>query len=125
MLVNNMTQLYMKAWRITFYSLAVLPLIFIVSLLALYFQTAYTVGYLPYFNHPEQYNTWGGNFLSPIVLGSFVMSLYSFCLWVILLLIHFFNKNKEQAFKAKIVSAVTYLSAYGLMFSDAFSWYLD
>jgi hypothetical protein len=115
----------MKIWKIIFYSFSAFPLLFILSLSAFYIHSASILGHFPSYRNPEPANIYVYNYYSPVILVGFISSMYSFALWLVLIIIHLLISKDKQVNTAKIISGAAYLLAYLLMFSRAFGWYLD
>jgi hypothetical protein len=115
----------MKAWKITFYILAIIPLLFISPILIFYFHTAYHVGHLPTYGNPDPKYSDLYNIYSPIVNFSISLWIFSVLPWLALLLIHSSKKDKEHLLRIKGWGGIFYLIAFLLLFSVVFEWYVD
>lgn len=115
----------MKAWKITFYTFTILPLSFIVSLLAFYFRAANILGHTPAYNQPDPkeldiYSTY-----APFIDISASIWLFSFLPWLILVVVYLLVNRKDIWWKPIIMMGVVQLVAVRMLFSGIFEWYVD
>lgn len=115
----------MKIWKIAFNIIGILPLFFILSILTFYFHTAHRVGHLPTYGNPDPKYTGLYNHYSPLIHFTFLVWILSVLPWIIMLLVHFFKKDKEQLQNIKGWGAIFHLIAFIILLSTIFEWYVD
>lgn len=78
----------MKILKLLFYSMGVLPLGYVVSLLAFYFHAKRVLGYAPAPGQPDPKELAIYSVYDPFISWTFGKWFYSFLVWVILLIIY-------------------------------------
>lgn len=115
----------MKFWRISFYTLGIIPLGFIISLLAFYFNATKILGHFPSYENPDPKELSIYDSYSSAITFTFELWAYSILIWLLLLIAHMVIKRKETDWKLIIKSGLGHLCAILLFFSEITLWFAD
>jgi hypothetical protein len=85
----------MKYWKISFYGLGILQILFCVSMLTFYFHAALILGYLPKYNQPDPAELDIYKHYLPIITWSGNVWIVSFLFWFLLTITYLILKRKQ------------------------------
>lgn len=115
----------MKAWKITFYILAITPWPFIGSLMAFYIHATKILGYGPSYDMPDRGTLAISRYYSPYIDYTGSVWIWSFMAWLTLGIAYLAIKRKQVEWRPVIVGAIGQFFAVCLLFSGIMEWYLD
>lgn len=117
----------MKAWKITFYSLSIIPLVFALSMLTLYIRLWSHVGYAPGFGgkYPYYSEISPDQLQNDVLVLSLVGSGLALFLTAPLILMYLFVNRKNIIWHPVVVCISSFAVGFLVAQSDLLNWYLD
>ena len=115
----------MKYWSTSIYGLGIIPLMFIISLLAFYFHAALIIGRFPTYGHPDPKSLEIYDIYSPIVHLASAVWLCSLILWLIIIVTYVITKRKQIIWKPVIMGFLAHVFATFLILSRVMEWFVD
>lgn len=114
----------LKLWKIAFYVLGIFPALFIISLLTFYMHAGLINDYKSVSGiHPNEFPFYDA-YAYTIGYG-WIASVFSFLVWMILLLLHITQGKNKITWKPVGISLTLYLIALILTFSQIMEFAMD
>lgn len=116
----------MKIWKLLFYILGSLPLGYTISLMAFYLHAKQVLGYTPAAGlpDPKELNIYSD--YHPFIHWIGEIWLYSFLVWVILIIIYLGKYGRETLISAPVIfSCIGQFCGIDMFLSDISVWYMD
>lgn len=115
----------MKNWKIYFYGLGTIPIVWSISLLTFYIHSGLILGRLPRYNQPDpkELIIYSDYYSIINLIGNFWI--YSLILWLVLIAVYLIAKSKPIIWKPIIISALGQICAISLILSGIGEWYAD
>ena len=115
----------MKIWKALFYFLAIIPLAFIVLLMAFYFNAAQVHGHTPSYNNPDPKELDIYKAYAPYIDWTAEAFLYSLLVWFALTIIYLITMRRRIEWTPLIISGTGHVFGLLLLLSGIFEWYID
>lgn len=115
----------MKLCNLLFYGLALISLIFIISLLSFYFHAAYVLGKFPSYGQPDPKELSFYVYYAPIIHLTLNTWLLSFIPWFIYTTVYVIAKRKQISWQPLIISALCHIGAIAIFLSGISEWFAD
>lgn len=122
----NLKATKMQMINVTFYSLSLFPLLFIISLLSFYFHVRYILGHfpIPSLDDPKHFSIY--SFYSPIIQYALLLFIFSIPIWLIIGVMYLITHRKKIIFwKPVTVSFIIYVISIILFSSEILNWFMD
>ncbi len=107
------------------YFFSTLPLIFSVSILIFYFHAAKIIGHLPRYNQPDPKELEIYEIYHPIINFTGNIWIYSFLIWLILIITFIYKSRKKLNYKLITISIICQVIPIIIFFTEILEWYAD
>lgn len=115
----------MKTWKIFLITSAIIPWPFIISLMTFYFHAGKILGHAPTYDNPDPKELMIYADYEPLINWSATIWLYSFLVWLILIILYLISNRKNIRWKWVLIGGTGHFFAIYLLFSGIFEWYID
>jgi hypothetical protein len=115
----------MKTWNTLWITLAIMPWLFVISLMTFYFHAGKILGHAPTYNNPDPKELAIYANYEPFVNSFATAWLFAFPIWLVLVIFYLISNRKHLQWKMVAIGATSHFFAICLLFSGIFEWYID
>lgn len=115
----------MNYWKVFFHAIAIVSIMFCISLLGFYFHAACILGKLPTYGQPDPKTLVIYGSYSPIILVTGNIWICSLPIWLIVTVTYVILKRKQVVWRPVLLSLLAQLCAISVLLSRAMKWFAD